>query len=106
MQFAVFIVLAVFLVVVSVGFYKKSKICSIQKKQMEEFRQASIRMKERLKAQEKNLQVIWNTANTIYLYAAISEEETQSQDLKKTQAEIRKLSEEILRFSDKRNDKN
>lgn len=101
MQFEAMIVLVVLLLVVSAGFYKKNKAYNIQKKKTEELQQEFTGMKERFEEQEKELRMIWDAANTIHLYAAISEEETRLRDLKEKQSEIRMLSEEILRLSDK-----
>ena len=60
-------------------------------------------MKERLKTLETSStekrnerEAVLQAANTIYLYAALSEEEARSQSLKEKQAEIRQASEAII----------
>ena len=45
----------------------------------------------------KDREVVIQAANTIYLYAALSEEEAQSRSLKEKQAAIRQASEAIIR---------
>ena len=45
----------------------------------------------------KDREVVIQSANTIYLYAALSEEEAQSRSLKEKQAGIRQASEAIIR---------
>ena len=45
----------------------------------------------------KDREVVIQSANTIYLYAALSEEEAQSRSLKEKQAAIRQASEAIIR---------
>lgn len=99
MEFTILFVIAVLLLIVSVGFYKKN---TIQEKELDELRQETENMKEHLAEQENNFQVIWNAANAIHLYASVCEEEIKSQDLKQRQTEIRELSEEILQLSNKR----
>ena len=44
----------------------------------------------------KDREVVIQSANTIHLYAALSEEEARSQSLKEKQAEIRQASEAII----------
>ena len=44
----------------------------------------------------KDREVVIQSANTIYLYAALSEEEAQSRSLKEKQAAIRQASEAII----------
>lgn len=41
-------------------------------------------------------QSLWNFANTIHLYASLSEEDTQNESLKQKQLEILNLSQEIM----------
>ena len=60
-------------------------------------------MKERLETLEtsstekrNDREAVLQAANTIYLYAALSEEEARSQSLKEKQAEIRQASEAII----------
>ena len=59
-------------------------------------------MTQKLNRQKKTCQEIWDAANTIHLYASLSEEETQSKDLKVKQSEIRQLSEKIISLSNNR----
>lgn len=45
---------------------------------------------------------VWEAANTIHLYAALSEEETRDPSLKKKQEEICRIAENLLELSGKR----
>lgn len=92
MEFTILFVIAVLLLIVSVGFYKKNKI---QEKRLDEFQRELGKIRE-------NFPKIWEAANAIHLYASVCEEEIKSQDLKQRQTEIRELSEEILQLSNKR----
>jgi len=83
-----------FLVVVLLTQEKKKTTMQIQinelNEQLETLKTASA---EELKGREDILQA----ANTIYLYAALSEEEAKNNALKGKQAEILRASEQIIR---------
>ena len=93
------VILSILLLLVSINLYKKRNLCSLQAKQIENLEQSSAQLQKCLNDQEKRCQLIWDASNTIYLYAALSEEEAQSQALKQKQAEIQRLSETILQLS-------
>lgn len=53
------------------------------------------------KNQEEMRERLWELSNTIYLYAALSEEEAKTSSLKKKQMEILRNSEEMIRLLEK-----
>ena len=97
MQYGMAIVLAAIIsLLVAVLLIQRKREADLQiqinglKEQLEALKTSS---SEKLKDREAVLQA----ANTIYLYAALSEEEAQSQFLKEKQAEIRQASQSIIR---------
>ena len=91
----VIILAAIILLLVAVLLIQRKKEANMQiqinglKEHLEMLKTAS---SEKLKGREAVLQA----ANTIYLYAALSEEEAQSRSLKEKQAAIRQASEAII----------
>ncbi len=69
-------------------------------------RKAQDEEKEKKHQEQKELaefyDAVWEAANTIYLYAALSEEEARSPSLKKKQEEIRQTAEELLELAGKK----
>ena len=102
MQIILSVLFTILLLFVFIDLYKKNRICKIQEKQIGKLQQNVNNIGEKLNRQKKTCQEIWDAANTIHLYASLSEEETQSKDLKVKQSEIRQLSEKIISLSDNR----
>lgn len=69
-------------------------------------RKAQDEEKEKKNQEQKELAEFYDAvreaANTIYLYAALSEEEARSPSLKKKQEEIRQTAEELLELAGKK----
>lgn len=76
--------------------YRKNQLCKRRERQIEELKKSLDAAKDHT---NRSMRQLFDAANTIHLYAALSEEEAGTQELKQKQQEIRKLSETILQMS-------
>lgn len=74
-------------------------VLGLAKKLQEKSQMLEKQTEDRKKVQDqihREYDEIWNAANTIHLYAALSEEEAQSEKVKEKQREIMKQAEILL----------
>lgn len=74
-------------------------VFGLAKKLQEKSQMLEKLMEDRKKVQDqihREYDEIWNSANTIHLYAVLSEEEAQSEKVKEKQREIMKQAEILL----------
>lgn len=88
------IIAVILLLAAAVELYRKHRVCMFQKSRIEELREEVREAKKRLDREDLQL---FDAVNTIHLYAALSEEEAGTQELKQKQREIQKISEEMIR---------
>ncbi len=79
---------------------KEKSLRGIEKQRKELEQEVKSIQSECRKAEEKNKK-IWKLANTIHLYAALSEEEIKVEAVKQKQQEIMDMAEELLRIAEK-----
>nr|WP_297874530.1 hypothetical protein [uncultured Blautia sp.] len=86
-------------VMLAVTLLLAAAVFGLVKKLREKNQMLEQQMKDRKKMQEQvqlEYDEIWNIANRIHLYAALSEEEARSEKLKEKQREIMKQAEVLL----------
>ena len=91
----IFMIAVVLLLAAAVEIYRTHRMCMFQKSRIEELREKEREAQKRLDRGERQL---FDAVNTIHLYAALSEEEAGTQELKQKQREIQKISEEMIRM--------
>ena len=94
----IILILLVLIIVYLVILLRKKEIqfrdVQAQMSQMQEQMEQTIRMSNDIKAVRDE---VWDSANTIHLYAALSDEESNAVSIKEKQSEIIRLSEKIMR---------
>lgn len=103
MQEVIFIFLIVILFFLAVGVYQTSRQVQKQKIRIKELESREQAMEQDVLDRKKLHRHIWESVNTIHLYASLSKEGTESQEEKEKQSEIIRISEEILRLMEKDN---
>lgn len=94
MQMVIGIIAVILLLAAAVELYRKHRMCMFLKSRIEELSEEVREAKKRLDREDLQL---FEAVNTIHLYAALSEEEAGTQELKQKQREIQKISEEMIR---------
>lgn len=95
MQMVIFMIAVILLLAAAVEIYRTRRMCMFQRSRIEELREKVREAQKRLDSGERQL---FDAVNTIHLYAALSEEEAGTQELKQKQREIQKISEEMIRM--------
>ena len=97
MQYII-LILPVLIIIYLVILLRKKEIqfrgVQAQMSQMQKQMEQAIQMSDGIKAVRDE---VWDSANTIHLYAALSDEESNSASIKEKQSEIIRLSEKIMR---------
>ena len=100
MKLVILVFLIMIFLSISVCLYLKNRQVRIQKQKIQNLQTQIEQIKRKASDFDKMCEVIWHSTNTIHLYAALSEENTQIQDLKKNQLEILQSAEKILQLTE------
>lgn len=92
----IIILLVLLCVILSVILLQKIKMIAAQKKEIEFYQNQTAQMRRAQQLQKEQNQRIWQSANTISLYANLSKEEGKSHSLEEKQEEILHACEEIF----------
>lgn len=99
MQFTVPITLVLIFIALMIRLQGKETQIQKFETQMKELQDKVEKAHERAFQLGTIYDAIWDCANTIHLYAALSEEESRSELIKEKQAEILRLSEKIVQLT-------
>lgn len=94
--YIILILLCLILFSLMICLYKKNKQIKMQKTEIEGIRRQLDTVETEMSNLKTTQESIWDEVNTIFLYAALSEEEANSSSLRQKQTEILRISEEIL----------
>lgn len=109
MHYILFILLVLVIAVLGICLWKKdreiqaiqSEVTQLQKQAEQEKKKAIVSDTAQEEAESDTVRnnfyhTVWNRVNTIHLYASLAEEENASASVKEKQADIIRMSEEIL----------
>lgn len=101
MQTILLVLLAAALLILAVRLGAKNRQIALQNQQLTDLQTQAEATKTAAQDSGQTQNDLWTLANTIHLYAALSEEEARTASLREKQAEILRASEAILQQIEK-----
>lgn len=96
MQYAMGVITGLIVIVLFLLFKYQNRKMKKTETEFRELKQKMARMESGMSDMEKFRRIVWENANTIHLYAALSGEEAKTDSLKEKQKQIRQMAEELL----------
>lgn len=100
MQYVTGIFLIMLILILSMLLYKQNRQMGMQREQMKALQNQIEQTRAKESEFDKMCDVIWDSANTIHLYAALSEESARDAALRQNQQEILRITQELLRLTE------